>query len=121
MNDNLSHLIDAFAGLRVIVLGEVMLDSYLEGTTGRFCPEAPVPIVNVAERRDLPGGAANPAVNVHPLGGHVALLGVLGSDQEGSLLQHALEVRGVSTAPLIHCAGRRTLAKHRVFAAGQML
>jgi D-beta-D-heptose 7-phosphate kinase/D-beta-D-heptose 1-phosphate adenosyltransferase len=57
-------LLDAFAGLDVLVLGEAMLDSYLEGSASRFCPEAPVPIVILSGRQDLPGGATNTTANV---------------------------------------------------------
>jgi D-beta-D-heptose 7-phosphate kinase/D-beta-D-heptose 1-phosphate adenosyltransferase len=121
MDPGLLPLIDAFNGLKVIVVGEVMLDSYLEGATGRFCQEAPVPIVTLSERRDVPGGAANVAVNVHELGGRVSLLSVLGADHESHLLQHALQIRGVSGEHLLACSDRRTLTKQRVFAARQML
>jgi len=121
MNASLSQWIDAFAGLRVVVLGEAMLDTYLEGTAGRFCQEAPVPIVTLAGRRDMPGGAANTAVNVAGLGGSVSLLSVLGEDAEGETLRSALDERGVPTEHLLVVPGRRTLTKQRVLAASQML
>jgi D-beta-D-heptose 7-phosphate kinase/D-beta-D-heptose 1-phosphate adenosyltransferase len=121
MNSNLAQLVSALAGRDVLVLGEAMLDSYLEGTTGRFCPEAPVPIVSLGARLDLPGGAANTAVNAHALGGRVTFLSAVGADPEAGLLRGALEARGVPAEPLIAVAGRRTLTKQRVVAAGQLL
>ncbi|HJT77609.1 MAG TPA: PfkB family carbohydrate kinase, partial [Gemmataceae bacterium] len=121
MSANLPQLIDAFAGRSVLVIGEAMLDSYLEGHTGRFCPEAPVPIVALAGRTDLPGGAANAAVNAQALGGRVAFLSVTGDDDHGEALRHALRQRGVSTEHLLVQPGRRTLTKQRVLASGQML
>jgi D-beta-D-heptose 7-phosphate kinase/D-beta-D-heptose 1-phosphate adenosyltransferase len=121
MAADLPRLLDAFAGLDVIVLGEAMLDVYLEGAAGRFCPEAPVPAITLTGRRDLPGGAANTAVNVRSLGARVSLLSVTGSDSEGGLLRTALEDRGVCTEHLLAQPGRRTLTKQRVVAASQLL
>jgi D-beta-D-heptose 7-phosphate kinase/D-beta-D-heptose 1-phosphate adenosyltransferase len=121
MNAVLTSVIDRFAGLRVLVVGETMLDTYLEGTIGRFAHEAPVPIVTLGERIDVPGGAANTAVNCRELGAAVALLSATGDDDEGARLAAALERRGVSAADLYKVAGRRTLAKQRVFAAAQMI
>src|SRR5439155_2952839 len=111
MNTSLSQWIDAFAGLRVVVLGEAMLDTYLEGTAGRFCQEAPVPIVTLSGRRDMPGGAANTAVNAHGLGARVSFLSVTGDDAEGDSLRRALRDRGLSTDHLLARPGRRTLGK----------
>src|SRR4051812_3451636 len=63
MTASLPRIIDAFSGLEVLVIGEAILDAYLEGSTGRLCREAPVPIVDLTARREAPGGAANSAVN----------------------------------------------------------
>lgn len=117
----LGPLIDAFSGLRVLVLGEAMLDAYLHGTSGRLCREAPVPIVAVDGRRDLPGGAANAAVNARALGARVSLLSVVGDDAEGVAVRAALASRGVDPSHVLVDPARRTLAKHRVFAGTQML
>ncbi len=121
MNAELLQLIDAVAGLRVAVIGEAMLDSYVEGSVGRFCQEAPVPVVAVAGRTNNPGGAANTAVNVHDLGGRVSFLSVAGDDAECAALRASLEAHGVPGDGLIVCRGRRTLAKHRVLAASRLL
>ena len=117
----LGPLIDAFAGLRVLVIGEAMLDAYLHGTSGRLCREAPVPIVAVEARTDVPGGAANAAVNARALGARVTLLSVTGDDEEGAALRAALAARDVDTSHVLVDPARRTLAKHRVFAGAQML
>ncbi len=121
MSANLLSLIDAFAGLNVAVIGEAILDTYLAGTTGRFCREAPVPIIDLTGRSDVPGGAANTAVNAHHLGARVRFLSAAGDDSEGTLLRQALERQGLSTEHLLCCPGRRTLAKHRILAASQIL
>ena len=98
-----------------------MLDAYLEGQTGRFCQEAPVPIVTLTERRDAPGGAANTAANLRSLGAEVELVSAVGTDFEGPLLVQALEKAGVPTDRLVVSPSRRTLARQRVIASSQML
>lgn len=121
MPRNLSELIDTFSSLHVLVIGEAILDSYLEGTANRLSREAPVPIVTLGSRTDAPGGAANTAANVRSLGGRVTLLSVIGDDPESHLLRQALEASGVSWEQILVQPSRRTLAKHRVIADGQIL
>jgi D-beta-D-heptose 7-phosphate kinase/D-beta-D-heptose 1-phosphate adenosyltransferase len=121
MNRDLPSIIQGFRGLRVVVVGDAMLDSYLEGTSNRICREAPVPIVNLADRKDVPGGAANTAVNLHALGAQVAFLSIVGDDAEGQRLRWALEDYGLSTEHVLPCPFRSTLAKNRVVAGGHML
>src|ERR687888_50607 len=121
MTTTLPGLIDALAGLDVLVIGEAMLDAYLEGSSSRICQEAPVPVVALSRRLDAPGGAANTAVNLQALGGRARLLSVVGDDHEAGLLRRALADRGLSTDDLLSRPGRRTLAKHRVVAASQLL
>jgi D-beta-D-heptose 7-phosphate kinase/D-beta-D-heptose 1-phosphate adenosyltransferase len=121
MTDRLPDLIDAFAGRRVLVIGDAMLDGYLEGACGRVCPEAPVPVVDVCQSHAAPGGAANAAANARSLGADVTLLGLVGADAEAGELVDALSDAGVSPEGLVIQPGRRTLAKRRVVAAGQVV
>ena len=121
MGVSLSRIIDAFSGLNALVVGEAMLDSYLEGEATRLCPESPVPVVALSARRDQPGGAANSAVNVAALGARVAFLSVVGDDPEGMTLLNGLRRRDVEIAHILTQPGRRTLAKHRVLAGGHLL
>ncbi len=118
---NLAHLNDIFGSLHVLVIGDAMLDSYLEGDAGALCREAPVPIVAVNRRVDVPGGAANAAANIRGLGGQATLLTAIGDDAEGATLRRALDDCGVATAHVLGRAARQTLAKHRVIAASQIL
>jgi D-beta-D-heptose 7-phosphate kinase/D-beta-D-heptose 1-phosphate adenosyltransferase len=118
---DLAKLLDQIANLKVIVIGEAMLDCYLEGFSDRLCPEAPVPVVNLTNRLYVPGGAANTAVNVRSLGGQVQFFSVVGDDWEGARLRQALEERGVSTKYILTDPSRQTLAKQRVTAASQLL
>lgn len=121
MNPNTLTLIESLAGLKVLVIGEAMLDSYLKGSSERICREAPVPVVSITDREHVPGGAANTAVNVHTLGGQVIFLSVIGEDTEGNLLRKVLADYGVPTDNLIVTAKRATLAKQRVIASHQMV
>ncbi|MFB2879371.1 bifunctional heptose 7-phosphate kinase/heptose 1-phosphate adenyltransferase [Floridanema aerugineum] len=114
-------LINAFKNLNVLVIGEAILDSYLEGFSDRLCQEAPVPVVTLTHRQNVPGGAANTAVNVRTLGANVRFISVIGDDLEGNILRQALLEHGVSQEYILRQRLRRTLAKHRVISAGQIL
>ena len=116
-----SELLERIAGLRIIVLGDAMLDTYLGGETTRLSREAPVPIVDVRERRDVPGGAANAAANLAALGADPVLLSVCGRDHAGSLLRAALERHGVASGGVLGDRRRATLTKTRVLSGGQIV
>lgn len=121
MSDTLPQIIDRFGGLSVLVIGEAMLDRYLDGSTGRLCREAPVPIVDLGGRRDAPGGAANAAANAAALGAKVRFLSVIGDDCEGESLLAELRRRDVEARDVIASPHRATLTKTRVVASGQLL
>lgn len=108
--------IDTMAGKRVIVIGDAMLDEYLYGLATRMSREAPVPVLEFTERRVIPGGAANPAVNAARLGASTTLIGVIGDDAAGQELRSALAERGVDTSWLIVDAARPTIVKQRIMA-----
>jgi D-beta-D-heptose 7-phosphate kinase/D-beta-D-heptose 1-phosphate adenosyltransferase len=116
-----SQLIDAFSDMRVLVLGDAILDRYLEGEQLRFCREAPVPNVTVSRRQDTPGGAANTAANLSTLGARVEFLAVVGDDPEGHFLRSTLLDQQVGVDHLVVQGGRRTRAKHRVVSASQLM
>ena len=115
-----NHLINAWQKLTVLVIGEAMLDSFLMSTSSRLCQEAPVPVVDISDRRDVPGGAANTAANIASLGAKAVFLSVVGDDNEGDRLKRILRQRGIATEYLL-TASRATLAKQRVFAASQLV
>jgi D-beta-D-heptose 7-phosphate kinase/D-beta-D-heptose 1-phosphate adenosyltransferase len=110
-----------FRSVRALVLGEAMLDSYVHGDAQRLSREAPVPIVQISDRIDAPGGAANTAVNVSTLGAEAVLLSVVGADAEAARLRETLGRAGVDPETLIPAPERVTLTKERVAAANQML
>lgn len=121
MNSPLSNLINTWKSLNVLVIGDAMLDCYLNGTSDRLCQEAPVPVVSITQREDFPGGAANVAANVASLGAQVSFLSVVGEDEEQRRLQAALNQRGISTEHWISSPDRTTLAKQRVVANSHLL
>ena len=79
-----------FDGVRILVVGDVMLDHYIAGQVKRISPEAPVPVVSAAKRWSVPGGAANVARNLVRLGVDVAVAGVVGQDAAANDLRAAL-------------------------------
>jgi D-beta-D-heptose 7-phosphate kinase / D-beta-D-heptose 1-phosphate adenosyltransferase len=117
----LLDLIDRFAHLKVLVIGEAILDSYLQGGATRLCREAPVPIVDVDQRQYAPGGAANTAANVASLGGETYFLSVVGCDYEGDRLRESLAERNVRLDDLLSHPHRHTLVKQRVMASSHLL
>lgn len=120
MINSLLDLIQGFPQLRVLVIGDGMLDRYLWGVVKRMCPEVPVPIVDIAECQDVAGGAANTAANAARLGAQVEFLSVIGTDEEGDRLQRQLQEVKISTQWLLRTPQRRTLTKQRVMADSHM-
>lgn len=109
-----------FSSTRVVVAGDVMLDRYLFGSTGRISPEAPVPVVHVHETDDRPGGAANVAVNLAALGVSTSLVGVVGKDAAADSLEAIMGNRGIECS-FTRADDRPTITKTRVQSRGQQL
>ena len=109
-----------FSAARIIVIGDVMLDRYWSGQATRISPEAPVPVVKVKSIEDRIGGAANVALNIAKLGGQVTLLGVIGDDAEGEIVQRLLEAEGV-VCDFVVQKSLRSICKLRVMAQHQQL
>lgn len=109
------------AGLRVLVVGDLMLDEYRVGEVARISPEAPVPIVRVREERFALGGAGNVARNLVALGAQVELVGAVGRDGEGERVCALTRAQGLSDGGLVATPGRPTTHKLRVVARGQQM
>src|SRR3712207_8581543 len=86
-----TETVQGFPGLRALVIGDAMLDTWLEGEAIRLCKEAPVPVVREVSTTHCPGGAANTAVNLAALGAEVAYVAFIGSDQSGQHLREAFQ------------------------------
>jgi len=106
---------------RVVVLGDVMLDRWWVGTSSRLSREAPAPVVEVQRRHDVPGGAANTAMNLAALGAEVRLVGLVGADEAGDILREQLLEAGVDVSGLLSCPELATVTKIRVVSDDQML
>ena len=117
----LERLIDDFRSVRVLVLGDLVLDEYIWGQVERISPEAPVPVVHVRNETTMLGGAANAARNVVALGGAVDCCSVIGDDAAGRRLVKLLEELGVDPSGLVHDPGRPTTRKTRVIAQNQQV
>ena len=117
----LRGIIQRFAGRRIAVLGDCMLDRYLWGRVDRISPEAPVPVVEVERETLALGGAGNVAANLKSLGAEPVLFGVVGADDEGRQLRAAFEERGLDVRTLIEDRARPTTVKTRIIAHSQQV
>lgn len=108
-----------FRRLRALVIGDAMLDSYLEGDATRLCTEGPVPVVRATVEERTPGGAANTAANLRSLGAEVIFIGLIGADVAGATLRIALRERNVDDRWLIEDPAVTTLHKLRILANDQ--
>lgn len=109
-----------FAGLSILVVGDVMLDRTYRGSVDRISPEAPVPVLKVQVKDDRPGGAANVARNLSAIGAAPVLLGLVGDDEPGARVRQLLVAEGVEDA-LIVAPGLQTTVKMRAIGRQQQL
>ncbi len=109
-----------FQNARLLVIGDVMLDRYWHGSASRVSPEAPVPVVKVANREDRPGGAGNVALNIAALGSAVRLVGVVGDDETGLELYSRLKAAGVY-CDFLQSEEKPTITKLRIISQHQQL
>lgn len=117
----LEAILDRIAGLRALVVGDVMLDEYRSGSVERTSPEAPVPVVRVESRSVALGGAGNVARNVLSLGATCDLVGLVGRDEESERLFSEMANVGLEARGLIASDTRPTTHKLRVGAQGKQL
>lgn len=114
--ETLRGIIPRLAGKRVLVVGDLCLDEYLIGKAARLSREAPVPVLEFLRQLDVPGSAANPAINIRSLGGAASVAGVIGNDTGGGRLVARLKELGVETDGVVRDASRPTTVKTRLLA-----
>ena len=107
--------------MRVIVIGDAMLDTYLWGKVERLSPEAPVPIVSVTKRENRLGGAANVSRNIQSLGATPILFSVVGDDDNGKEFLSLLEKRELSSKGIFIDSSRNTTVKNRIISSGKQI
>lgn len=118
---DVARLLERLGELRLLVLGDVMLDEYLVGDVGRTSPEAPVPVVKVGKERQGLGGAANVANLARALGARVDLFGIVGRDGAGDRFLAACSEAGIDASNVLTIEGRPTTRKLRVLAQHQQV
>jgi D-beta-D-heptose 7-phosphate kinase/D-beta-D-heptose 1-phosphate adenosyltransferase len=112
---------DQFKEVRTLVVGDVMLDRFVRGTVRRISPEAPVPVIDVNEVSQHPGGAANVARNIAEFSPHVEILGRVGCDAAADSLASLLKQQGIGTSYVIRSSTAVTSTKTRVVAQHQQV
>ncbi len=117
----LPAVFEAFNELSVLVIGDVMIDSYVFGRVDRISPEAPVPVVVAQNREFRLGGAGNVLLNVQALGAKAIACSVIGEDSYGDELCHLLESKGLSTSGIVRSKERITTVKERIIAGSQQV
>ncbi|MCG8430162.1 MAG: D-glycero-beta-D-manno-heptose-7-phosphate kinase [Candidatus Omnitrophica bacterium] len=117
----LAKIIRKIPAVKVMVIGDLVLDEYVWGHVERISPEAPVPVVWGQKRTYVPGGAANVAYNIRSLGAEVCLVGVVGRDKNRETLCSELRKRKISPRALFVEPERHTTLKTRIFAGHQQV
>lgn len=115
------ELLSAAAKIRVLVVGDLMLDQFIWGRVSRISPEAPVPVVEFERESFMPGGAANVARNLGTLGVQTELVGILGRDEAGARLRALLREHAVGHKGILTDSRRPTSIKTRIIACQQQV
>ena len=121
MEKEIKNIIDNFKNLKILVVGDAILDTYIYGTTDRICREAPVPVFNAEEEKYSCGGAANTAINLSALGAETYYLTVLGKDSNAHELLNVLQKNNVHCEFIFRDKSRKTIAKKRVVALSNII
>lgn len=117
----MAALVRRFAKVRLLVVGDLMLDQFIAGRVSRISPEAPVPVVEVTGESFHAGGAANVVSNIRALGGQAEIAGVVGADSPGARLTRELESIGVDVSRVVRASGYATIRKIRIMAHQQQV
>lgn len=118
-NNRIKEIIDAFEGMTILVIGDIMVDEYLSGKVTRISPEAPVPIVEIDKEFIRFGGAANVALNIKNLGCIPVLIGILGDDAAGKSFHSLLKKENIGSNGILKSSGRSTTIKTRIIGDSQ--
>jgi D-beta-D-heptose 7-phosphate kinase / D-beta-D-heptose 1-phosphate adenosyltransferase len=113
--------ISLFEKKRILVIGDLIVDVYLNGRSTRLCPEAPVPLVDVEERSIFLGGAANTVCNFKALGAHTDFISIIGDDEAGTEAIKILQRKQISTEFILQDTTRKTLVKTRILSSGHVI
>jgi D-beta-D-heptose 7-phosphate kinase/D-beta-D-heptose 1-phosphate adenosyltransferase len=117
----LTKILNRFSKVKILVVGDIMIDRFIWGKVSRISPEAPVPVVLVDKETFLLGGAANVVNNIHALGGRVSLCGVVGDDEMSQQVFQKLNDMGIAAEGVFVGKGRQTTVKTRIIGHHQQL
>jgi len=110
-----------FSDIKVLLIGDFMLDHYIMGTSNRISPEAPVPVVIPQENFSTPGGAGNVAINLSSMGAKVVCLGLVGDDIWGELLLSNLKKSDINIDKINVVKNHPTTLKQRIYSNGKQV
>ncbi len=117
----MTNIFEKFNSLNVLIIGDVMIDSYIWGKVERISPEAPVPVVRVTKKENRLGGAANVALNIQSLGACPYICAVIGDDSDAENFLSLLKAQGLSDEGLIKIKTRPTTVKTRIIAHNKQI
>lgn len=112
-----NNLFESFNDLKVLIIGDIMVDAYIWGNVNRISPEAPVPVFEAKKRENRLGGAANVALNVQALGATPILCGVIGNDIKGKVFKEVLQEQNLTDKGIIVSDKRLTTCKTRIISS----
>ncbi len=115
------EIMNQFNQLKVLVIGDLVMDIYLKGNSFRLSPEGPVPVVTISDREEIPGGAANAAINLKALGAQVSFLAIAGEDEDGDKACDFMQKTGINCDAIVREPMRTTVTKTRLISNGQLL
>ncbi|MDD5618810.1 MAG: D-glycero-beta-D-manno-heptose-7-phosphate kinase [Candidatus Omnitrophica bacterium] len=121
VDNRLKSIISGFSKIKILVIGDLILDEYVYGDVERISPEAPVPVVWANERKFLPGGASNVAANIISLGAQVNISGIVGKDDKADILLSELKKKHINTEGVFGVFNRHTSLKTRVISGHQQI
>ncbi len=115
------EIVHQISQLKIVVIGDLMLDEYIYGNVNRISPEAPVPILKINKKTSRLGGAANVALNCKAMGANVSIAGLVGNDDAGARLRNMLQEHEINTDLLVFSEERRTTVKSRIISRNQQM
>ena len=110
-----------FQSIKVLVVGDLMIDNYIMGSSSRLSPEAPVPVIIPTRNYSIAGGAANVAMNMSSLGAQVSCAGVIGDDLWGEKLLSILNKKGIDTTYIDKIKNFKTTLKQRIYSNNKQI
>ena len=119
--DNIDQIFNKFSELKVLVIGDAMIDNYLWGKVDRISPEAPIPIVTVTKQENRLGGAGNVSMNIQALGATPILISIIGNDEKGRIFEELMQEKKLPRQGIFIDPSRITTVKTRIISGGQQI